>query len=87
MRPESLADVCLQVIFFHTLSANCHERVFYGDFKFPLFLTMIEFFSNACIAGTPPPSSHRQLHHHRARIFYSSSESLTMLANTPSSQE
>ena len=36
---------------FHTLSANCHERIFVADFKYPLFLTMIEFFFYACIAG------------------------------------
>lgn len=58
--------VYMQVILFHTLSANCHERVFYGDFKFPLFLTMIEFFSNACIAGTTTPSASHYLHSHHA---------------------
>lgn len=37
----------------HTLSANCHERIFVdGTFKLPWFLTMIEFISNAFLSGT-----------------------------------
>ena len=42
----------LQVIVLHTLSANCHERIFIDrNFKLPWFLTLLEFVFNAALAG------------------------------------